>query len=120
MYKSVKTVGTRPGTMYGLCKVHEQRVDGCHTFQPILYTLKTPTYDIAKILVSILNPVTKSKDTVNDSFQFVEEICEEQPTLSMGSLDIDSFFTIIPLIKLLIFVSISSLKAPILWKVLQN
>ena len=29
MRKSVKPVGTRPGTMYGLCKVHKQEVDGC-------------------------------------------------------------------------------------------
>ena len=29
MRKSIKPVGTRPGTMYGLCKVHKQEVDGC-------------------------------------------------------------------------------------------
>ena len=34
MHKSVKPVGTRTGTMYGLCKVHKQQVDGCPTFWP--------------------------------------------------------------------------------------
>ena len=29
MYKSIKPVGARPGTVYGLCKVHKQEVDGC-------------------------------------------------------------------------------------------
>ena len=29
MHKFVKPVGTRPGTMYGNCKVHKQQVDGC-------------------------------------------------------------------------------------------
>ena len=29
MRNSIKPVGTRPGTMYGLCKVHKQEVDGC-------------------------------------------------------------------------------------------
>ena len=29
MRKSIKSVGTRPGIMYGLCKVHKQEVDGC-------------------------------------------------------------------------------------------
>ena len=29
MDKSVKPAGTRPGTMYGLCKLHKQQVDGC-------------------------------------------------------------------------------------------
>ena len=30
--KFVKPVGTRPGIMYGNCKVHKQQVDGCPHF----------------------------------------------------------------------------------------
>ena len=29
MHKFVKPVGTRPGIIYGNCKVHKQEVDGC-------------------------------------------------------------------------------------------
>ena len=29
MRKFVKPVGTRPGIMYGTCKVHKQQIDGC-------------------------------------------------------------------------------------------
>ena len=97
MRKFVKPVGTRPGIMYGNCKVHKQQVDGCPPFQPILLTLQTPTYNLAKFLVPILNPLTKNQYTVKDSFQFAEEICEQDPTLTMGSLDVDSLFTNIPL-----------------------
>ena len=97
MHKSVKPVGTRPGIMYGNCKVHKQQVDGCPPFRPILSALQTPTYNIAKFLVPLLNPLTKNEYTVKDSFQFAEEICEQDPTLSMGSLDVDSLFTNIPL-----------------------
>ena len=93
MRKFVKPVGTRPGIMYGNCKVHKQQVDGCPTFRPILSTLQTPTYNLAKFLVPILNPLTKNEYTVKDSFQFAEEICEQDPTLTMGSLDVDSLFT---------------------------
>ena len=32
MCKFVKPVGTRPGIMYGNCKVHKQQVDGCPYF----------------------------------------------------------------------------------------
>ena len=39
---------------------------------------------------------TKNEYTVKDSFQFAEEICEQDPTFSMGSLDVDSPFTKIP------------------------
>ena len=97
MRKFVKPVETRPGIMYGNCKVHKQQVDGCPPFRPILSALKTPTYNLAKFLVPILNPLTKNEYTVKDSFQFAEEICEQDPTLTMGSLDVDSLFTNIPL-----------------------
>ena len=55
--------------------------------------LQTPTYNLAKFLVSILNPLTKNEYSVRDSFQFAEEICEEDPTLSIGSLGVDSLFS---------------------------
>ena len=97
LHKFVKPVGTRPGIMYGNCKVHKQQVDGCPPFQPILSALQAPAYNLAKFLVPILNPLTKNEHTVKDSFQFVEEICEQDLTLSMGSLDVDSLFTNIPL-----------------------
>ena len=97
MRKFVKPVGTRPGIMYRNYKVHKQQIDGCPPFRPILLALQTPTYNLAKFLVSILNPLTKSEGTVKDSFQFAEEICEQDPTLIMGSLDVDSLFTSIPL-----------------------
>ena len=97
MRKFVKPVGTRPGIMYGNCKVHKQQVDGCPLFRPILSALQTPTYNLAKFLVPILNPLTKNEYTVKDSFQFAEEICEQDPTLTMGTLDVESLFTNIPL-----------------------
>ena len=53
MCKSIKPVGTRPGTRYGLCKVHKQEVDGCPPFRPILSALQTPTYNLAQFLVPI-------------------------------------------------------------------
>ena len=83
--------------MHGNCKVHKQQIDGCPTFRPILSALQIPTYNLAKFLVLILNPLTKNEYIVKDSFQFAEEICEQDLTLTMGSLDVDSLFTNIPL-----------------------
>ena len=82
------------------------------------YTLQTPTYNLANLLVPLLNPLTKKKDTLKDYFQFAEEICQQDPTLSMGSLDVDwpTFLSM----RLLIFVSISYLKILILLKVLRS
>ena len=91
--KSIKTVGTRSDTMHELCKVHKQEVDGCPPFRPVPSTLQTPTYNFAKFLVPILDPSTKNEYTVKDSFQFAEDICEQDSSLSMGSLDVDSLST---------------------------
>ena len=44
-----------------------------------------------------LKPLTTNKFTVNDSFHFAEEIVDQQPDFFMGSLDVDSLFTNIPL-----------------------
>ena len=100
MRKFVKPGVTRPDIMYGNCKVHKQQVDGCPSpvpFRQNFSALQTPTYNLAKFLVLILNPLTKNEYTVKDSFQFAEEICEQDPILTMGSLDVESRFTNIPL-----------------------
>ena len=41
--KHLKPVGTRPGIMYGSCKVYKKYVDGRPPFRPILSALQTPT-----------------------------------------------------------------------------
>ena len=46
------------------CKVHKQEVEGCPLFTPILSALQTPTYNLAKFLVPILDPLTKNEYTV--------------------------------------------------------
>ena len=59
--------------------------------------LNTPTYKLGKFLVPILKPLTTNESTVKDSFHFPEEIVDQQHDLFMGSLDVDSLFTNIPL-----------------------
>ena len=76
MRKFVKPVGTRPGIMYGNCKVHKQQVDGCPPFRPILSALQAPSCNFNKFLVPILNPLTKNEYKVKDSFQVAEVVCE--------------------------------------------
>ena len=121
MRNFVKPVATRPGIMYGNCKVRKQQVDGCPPFQSILSALKTPTYNLAKFLATMLNPLTKSEYTVKNSFLFAEEISEQDPTLYMCSLDVDPLFANIPLDEtLMIFASISSLEKLILLNGLQS
>ena len=95
--RSLKPVGTRPGIIYGLCKVHKDIIDNCPPFRPIFSAINTPTYKLAKFFVPILKSLTSNEYTVKDSFAFSEEIVEQDSEFLMRSLDIDSLFTNIPL-----------------------
>ena len=96
-YKNIKPVGSRPGVLYGLGKVHKEINNGLPPFRPILSAIGTPTYKLAKLLLPFLTPLTQNEYTVTDSFHFAEEICKQDPNLYMASLDVDSLFTNIPL-----------------------
>ena len=50
--RSLKLIGTKPGMMYGLCKVHNNVVSNCPPFQLISSAINTPTYKLAKICSS--------------------------------------------------------------------
>ena len=95
--KSLKPVSTTPGVMYGSCKVHKASIENYLPFRPILSALNTPTNKLAKFLVPILKSKTTNEFTVKDSFHFAEKIVDQQHDLFMGSLDVDSLFTNIPL-----------------------
>ena len=45
----IKGAGSRPGVLYGLCKVHKAIVDVCSPFRPILSAIGTGTYKIATL-----------------------------------------------------------------------
>ena len=83
--------------IYGLCKVHKAITEVCPPFRPILSAIGTPSYKLAKFLVPKLSSVTFNEFTVKDFFAFAEEIVHQDSKLFIGSLDVDSLFTNIPL-----------------------
>ena len=56
----LRPVGSQPGVLYGLAKVHKKVINGCPAFRPILSAIETPTYNIAKFLVPILKDLTSN------------------------------------------------------------
>ena len=42
-YNKIKAIGSRPGILYGLCKVYKAVIDVCVTFGPILLGIGTPS-----------------------------------------------------------------------------
>ena len=95
--KPLEPVSTRPGVMYGSSKVHKTSVENFPPFGPILSALNTPTYKLVKFLVPILKPLTTNEFTFKDTFHFAEEIVDQQHDFFMGSFDVDSLFTNMPL-----------------------
>ena len=59
--------------------------------------IKTPSYNIPKHLVPILEPITTNKFTIKNSFELAKKVIEQDSGLFMASLDVESLFTNIPL-----------------------
>ena len=95
--RSLKPLGTTPGIMCGLCKVHKDIFDNWPLFWHILSAINTPTYKLAKFLVRILKALTSNYYTVQYSFAFAKEIVEQDSEFFMENLDVDPLFTNIPL-----------------------
>ena len=66
-YKSIKPVGSRPGILFGLGKIHKETPNGIPPFRPILSAIGTPTYKLANILLKFLTPSTANEFTVIDN-----------------------------------------------------
>ena len=92
-------MGSRPGVMYGLCKVHKDQTNGLELppFCPILSAIRTCSYNLAKFFVPILKESTINEYIVKDSFSFAEEITQQNTEKFMVSYDVESLFTNIPL-----------------------
>ena len=43
VYKKIMPIGSQPGRLYGLCKVHKDSVDGHKPCRPILSAINTPS-----------------------------------------------------------------------------
>ena len=55
-----------------------------------------PSNKIAEFLVPRMNSITSNEFTIKDTFCFAKEIVDQDGSLLMGSLDVDSLFTNIP------------------------
>ena len=75
--KKIKVVGSRPGVLYGLCRVYKNKVDRCPPFRRILSAIGTPSYKIVKLLVPRMNSIHSNEFTVKNTFCFAKEIVEK-------------------------------------------
>ena len=73
-YKKIKVIRSRPGILYGLCKIYKAIIDFCPTFRPIPSEIEIPSCKLAKFLVPKLSSIAFNEFTVTDSFAFAEEL----------------------------------------------
>ena len=73
-YKKINPRGSRFGILYDLCKIYKSLIDNCCPLRPILSAIKAQSYNIAKHLAQILEPITTNKFTIKNSFEFAKEL----------------------------------------------
>ena len=98
-YKKVYPVGSSFGRIYGLPKTHKLK---CPTdklkLRPIISSIGTYNYGIAKYLTAKLSPYIPSSHSIKDSFTFVQVVSELNTSGKyLVSFDVESLFTNIPL-----------------------
>lgn len=91
--------GSGPGILYGLPKIHKLDFSSKFQFRPIFAAYNCPSYNLAKFLVPVLNPITSNQFTCLNSYQFVKDISsvERADRYIMASFDVESLYTNIPL-----------------------
>ena len=97
LYYQLNPTGTQPSVLYGLSKVHKPVVNNIPKLRPILSAINSPTYKLSQYMNKLLKPLTTNQYTCRDSFSFADDIMKQDSSLYMGSLDVDSLFTNIPL-----------------------
>ena len=92
--KLPKIIGDfQPGYTYGNVKIHK---DG-YPLRPIISQIPTPTYNLAKSLNKIISPFIPSKYTVKSSNDFIDLLHSSNCSGIIGSLDVESLFTNVPI-----------------------
>ncbi|XP_020295119.1 uncharacterized protein LOC109860447 [Pseudomyrmex gracilis] len=85
-----------PPRLYGLPKIHKNNIP----LRPIVSAINSPTYDLARFLVSKLEPLTgKTDTTIKNSSDFISKIknIKLQPNDILDSFDIVFLFTQVPI-----------------------
>lgn len=89
--------GTQPARLYGLAKIHKPNCP----LRPVVSSINTAQYNLAKVLHEMLSPVINSDLTVPSSSEFLS--CLKKHSIDTSSrllsLDVSSLFTNVPLVE---------------------
>ena len=80
-FNSIYLSGSQPASIYGLPKLHKvQSSNAIPPFRPIVSSVNTNNYQLAKYLCTLLQPLLPSTYTISDSFSFVQELKTIDPS----------------------------------------
>ena len=98
-YNSTYLSGSQPALIYGLPKMHKiKSPNEVPPFRPIVSSINTYNYRLAKYLCNLLQPYLPSTYSISDTFSFVQELNSiDLSNRFMVSFDVASLFTNIPL-----------------------
>ena len=104
MYTKIYPSGSNPGTFYGTAKVHKVKPEEQDKIEklplrPIISNIGTATHKIAQYICNLLTPLSKSKYTVLNTKDFVDNIKTTKAPIEYVaiSFDVVSLFTNVPL-----------------------
>ena len=95
MRRQLCPASSRPPRLYGLPKIHKERVP----LRPTVNNIGAPTYQLYKHLSGLLNPLTReTAHHIKNSFLFIETLksLQTKPGDLMVSFDVVSLFTKVP------------------------
>ena len=99
-YEKIYPCGSQPAFIYGIPKIQKLKhniINGL-SLHPIISCIGTYIYNLAKFLLSLLEPVICTTHCTKDSFSFCEEIKKVRASKKfLVSYDVCSLFTSIPL-----------------------
>ncbi|XP_064120161.1 uncharacterized protein LOC135224767 [Macrobrachium nipponense] len=81
-----------PGYCYRTVKTHKAG----NPLRPIISQMTSPTYRIAKVLNDLLVPYIPGAYSLKSAVEFIDLLQEKGPEDDIASLDVESFFTNVP------------------------
>ena len=84
-----------PGYFYGNVKTHKPGFP----LRPIISQTPTPTYSLAKRLNRIISPYIPSTHSLRSTDEFIDILRSKKPAGFMASLDAESLFTNVPVVR---------------------
>ncbi|XP_076039484.1 uncharacterized protein LOC143024558 [Oratosquilla oratoria] len=84
-----------PGYFYGNVKTHKEG----NPLRPIISQIPTPTYSLAKRLNQIITPYIPTTHSLKSTDEFVDILRCNKPSGILASLDAESLFSHVPLIR---------------------